>query len=309
MSSNYETLYASLQPALQQLENRRKELKQKGTRTGLIVGGIFFILGCIFSLNVQGGTTGLLISLAIALILVIYNINRKSGELSNYYKKDIIAIVIKQLCEETSYFPDKGIPEEIFMSCGLFSTTPDRYRCEDLITGKIAKTKFACSEIIAEEKQVTTDNKGRRQEHWVDIFRGFLFIADFHKNFNGKTVVYRNSWLKLKLGHQRVKLENPDFEKNFDTYSTDQIEARYLLTPGLMEKILELDRKFSGKITISFYNSQVIVAIPDSKDHFETSIWQSQLHNENIEQEFYTLSTLFGIVNDLNLNLRIWTKE
>lgn len=309
MDSRYDNLFTNLQPALQQLENRRKELRQKGLRTGLIIGGIFFALGCFFSLYSQGGGTGILISLVIAIIILLYCISSKSAELSAYYKKEIIAVVISRLCKESTYSPQSGIPEHTFRACGLFSTIPDRYCCEDLITGQIEKTEFACSEIVAEEKRVTHDNKGRRQEHWVDIFRGFLFMADFHKDFKGQTTVFRNSWFKLGPGGQRVKLENPDFEKSFDTYSTDQVEARYILSPGMMEKILYLDRKFPGKITVSFYNSQVIIAIPDSKNHFEASIWQSQLHNENIKQEFTTLSTLFGIVDDLNLNLRIWTKE
>ena len=70
-----------------------------------------------------------------------------------------------------------------------------------------------------------------------------------------------------------------------------------------------LDRKFPGKITVSFYNSNIIIAIPDRTDHFETSIWRSQLHNNSLKQEYDTLSALTGIVNDLNLNLRIWSKE
>ena len=103
MDTNYATLYASLQPALAQLETRRKELRQKGIRTGLILASIFFILGCIFSLTTQSGPAGFAVSLAIAIIVLLYSVNSKSGELSAYYKKEIIAVLIKQLCEEASY--------------------------------------------------------------------------------------------------------------------------------------------------------------------------------------------------------------
>lgn len=174
---------------------------------------------------------------------------------------------------------------------------------------KIDKTSFICSEIIAEEKRVTTDSKGRRQEHWIDIFRGFFFIADFNKNFQGQTVVFRNSWFKLNLGKQRVKLENPNFEKQFDVFSTDQVEARYILTPNLMERLLELDSRFPGKITVSFRDSSVIIAIPDQTNHFETNIWECQLNTDKLKREFGTLVNLFQIIHDLNLNLRIWTKD
>lgn len=245
----------------------------------------------------------------LGLIVLFSCIQSKSGELCAYYKENIISSIISYLCQEASYRPESGIAKSVFMNSRLFSTSPDRYRSEDLICGKIDKTSFICSEIIAEEKRVTTDSKGRRQEHWIDIFRGFFFIADFNKNFQGQTVVFRNSWFKLNLGKQRVKLENPNFEKQFDVFSTDQVEARYILTPNLMERLLELDSRFPGKITVSFRDSSVIIAIPDQTNHFETNIWECQLNTDKLKREFGTLVNLFQIIHDLNLNLRIWTKD
>lgn len=308
MEPDFENLYKDLEPAIQQLETYRIALKQKGTKNGLFTAGILFTVGCLFSLYAQAGPIGIVLSLLLAIGTLIYCIDVKSRELSLCYKNNIISAIVRQLCEEASFTPDQGIPESTFMASGLFSTSPDRYHSEDLITGKIGKTLFSCSEIVAEERKVTTDNKGHRHEHWVTIFKGFFFIADFQKDFAGRTLIYRNSWFKLCAGLQRVKLENPVFEKNFDTYSTDQVEARYILSPGLMEKILDLDRKFPGKIILSFYKSQVIIAIPESANHFEASIWKSQLHQNHIQQEFTTLCKLTGIIKDLNLNLRIWSK-
>ena len=309
MANSYDSIYEKLTPALTQLENKRLELKKKGTNAGLVAGGICTLIGIIITVWTGGNSLGFYISLILGVIILVGCIHGQSKELSRYYKKDIIATIISSLCENSSFIPESGISEQQFMSCGLFHTSPDRYHSEDMITGQVGKTVFACSEIVAEEKRVTTNSKGQRSEHWVDIFKGFFFIADFQKDFQGQTVVYRNSWLKLNFKNQRVKLENPEFEKKFDVYSTDQVEARYLLTPGMMEKLLELDRKFPGKITLSFYNSNVIIAIPDNTDHFETSIWNSQLRNNSLKQEYNTLSALFGITDDLNLNLRIWTKE
>lgn len=309
MANSYDSLYEKLTPALTQLENKRLELKKKGTNAGLVAGGICILIGIIITVWTGGNSFGFYISLIIGIIILVGCIHGQSKELSQYYKRDIIATIINSLCENSSFIPENGISEQQFMSSGLFNTSPDRYSSEDMITGQVGKTSFACSEIVAEERRVSTDSKGHRTERWVDIFKGFFFIADFQKDFQGQTVVYRNSWIKLNFRNQRVKLENPEFEKKFDVYSTDQVEARYLLTPGMMEKLLELDRKFPGKITLSFYNSNVIIAIPDSTDHFKASIWSSQLRNNSLKQEYDTLSALIGIVDDLNLNLRIWTKE
>lgn len=309
MEQNFQDIYEQLQSRIRQAEDKRLQLKAKGTKNGLIAGGITLVAGVVVSLIIGGGWPGILIACILGLIVLFSCIQSKSGELCAYYKENIISSIISYLCQEASYRPESGIAESVFMNSRLFSTSPDRYRSEDLICGKIDKTSFICSEIIAEEKRVTTDSKGRRQEHWIDIFRGFFFIADFNKNFQSQTVVFRNSWFKLNLGKQRVKLENPNFEKQFDVFSTDQVEARYILTPNLMERLLELDSRFPGKITVSFRDSSVIIAIPDQTNHFETNIWECQLNTDKLKREFGTLVNLFQIIHDLNLNLRIWTKD
>ena len=309
MDNSFDRLYEQLTPALRQLEDKRLELKKRGIQNGLIAGSICFLIGTGITVWTGSGHIGILISVIIGIIVWISRVNSQSNVLSGYYKKDIITTLLTSLCEDSAFQPENGISETTFMSSGLFSTSPDRYHSEDMITGQLGKTSFCCSEVHAQEKHVIVDSKGHRHESWVDIFRGFFFIADFQKDFKGQTVIYRNSWLKLNFSNQRVKLENPEFEKSFDVYATDQVEARYLLTPGMMERLLLLDQKFPGKITVSFYNSNIIIAIPDSTDHFEASIWRSQLHNNSLKQEYQTLSALIAIVHDLNLNLRIWSKE
>lgn len=308
MEKDFNTLYESLRPTLTLLEGKRLELKAKGTKTGLIAGGICCLLGVILSLYTGAGWVGLIVTVIISGIILYSCINSKGQELSEFYKKNVISAIVSELCQGAVFEPSKGISQGAFEGSGLFQS-PDRYSSEDLISGQRGATSFLCSEIHAEKKQVTTDGKGRTRTHWVDIFKGFFFIADFQKDFKGKTTIYRNALIKLHFGEQRVKLENPEFEDSFDVYSTDQVEARYLLTPSFMECLLTLDRKFKETVTVSFRNSNVIIAIPDQTNHFEASIWQSVLSTETLKREFDTLLQLTGIIDDLNLNTRIWTKE
>lgn len=305
----FDSLYKELTPAIQVLEEKRIELKAKGTKDGIMFGGIVFVIGFVILFFLQSNLIGVAIVAVISLFILFSVIHSQSAELSAFYKSDIIARVINSFCENATFNPNGGIREETFISSGLFSASPDRYHTEDLITGCIDKTDFNCAEVYAEEKHVTCDSKGNRQEHWTDIFKGFFFIADFHKDFSGETTIYRDSLFKLHFNGKRVKLENVDFEKHFDVYATNQVEARYLLSPLMMERLVELDKKFDGDITVSFRNSKVIIAIPDSANHFEASIWKSLLNPELLAKEFSTIHSLIAIVNDLNLNTRIWTKE
>lgn len=304
----FDTLSVELSPALQALEAKRLALKKQGHRNGLWGGVIALLLGGVLTLCYQGGWIGCGIALALALGIYYFCIEAKSAALTAYYKHDIIAHMVCAFCDNARFTPESGIAESVFCSSDLFSR-PDRYHTEDLLEGRIGSTDFCCAEVHAEERCTRTDGKGHTRYYWRDLFKGFIFVADFHKDFQGVTTVCRDSLIKLCFGKTRVRLENPDFEKVFDVYSSDQVEARYLLTPSMMERLLQVERSFGGGISLCFRNSKVLIAIPDSKNHFEASIWHSMADLNAVKAEFTTIRLLTGIVQELQLNMRIWSKE
>jgi hypothetical protein len=218
------------------------------------------------------------------------------------------------------YLPQQGISKELFTAAGLFKQGIDRYSCEDMIQGKIDKTQLMFSEVHAEYKTTSGSGKNRHTE-WHTIFKGIFFIADFNKNFHGRTVVLPDTAEKLfgTFGQtlqswsssygQLVKLEDVEFEKEFVVYSTDQVEARYILSPALMERILHFQRKLQTKIYLSFLGSKVFGAIAIEKNLFEPKVFSSVLDFDVIAEYYAQLQPGIGVVDELNLNTRIWTKE
>lgn len=305
---DFDSLAQKLAPTLQVLENKRKELLRKGRSEGLAYAAIFFVVGVIALLILKlEGIFGPIVIVVISVIIFITCINNKSKIFSFFYKEEVVDEIIHAFCPNATYSPNDGVGEELFRNSGLF-TSPDRYHAEDLIEGCLDKTSFICSEVHAEERRARSTKNGV-QYYWEDIFKGFLFIADFHKEFQGETTLLRNSLFKVKMGASRVKMENPDFEKVFDVFSTNQIEARYLITPSMMERMLKLDSNFKKGITISFRNSTILVAIPDSKNRFEADVWSSLNDMSILKSDFAVLQSLLDIVDELNLNTRIWSKE
>ena len=299
---DFDSLAQKLAPTLQVLENKRKELLRKGRSEGLIYAAIFLVVGVIALLILKlEGIFGPIVIVVISVIIFITCINNKSKIFSSFYKEEVVDEIIH------AYSPNDGVSEDLFRNSGLF-TSPDRYHAEDLIEGCLDKTSFICSEVHAEERRARSTKNGV-QYYWEDIFKGFLFIADFHKEFQGETTVLRDSFFKIKMGASRVKMESPDFEKVFDVFSTNQIEARYLITPSMMERMLKLDSNFKKGITISFRNSTILVAIPDSKNRFEADVWSSLSDMSILTSDFAVLQSLLEIVDELNLNTRIWSKE
>lgn len=307
MSTSLDSLFLRMTPHLSQLEDERAKLKKRGTQQALIALLAALGVGIVLSFAVQH-VAALPVCLVVGGIVGLILIQSKSTPLSLFYKQHIVAPMLESLVPGATYQPESGIPESLFRSCQLFDTDPDRYHSEDLMQGKIDKTAFSLAEVHAEKRVVTVDAKGRTSEHWQDIFKGFLFVADFNKNFSGQTLLHRDTWIKLPRKGSRIKLEDPRFEKYYDVYGTDPVESRYILTPSLMERIVEMNTKFD-KPTLSFINSNVVVAIATLNDYFETSIWKPANRKEKFLSDFGMLIAMLDVVRDLNLNNRIWSKE
>ena len=317
MKYNFEELYSRVLNTLQEIEKQRIALIQKKLKQtviiSLILSMVIIAYLCFWEkqliLNLNSGFMTLILSGSVLLVGVCCFSFKCAGrvKLSDAYKNDIVNKMIVNILPSAEYHKDRGIDCNYFKNSLLTTENPDRYLSEDLVTGKIEETVFSFGEIHAEKRYYT--DKGH--ERWEDIFKGIFFIADFHKDFSGKTLVGRDSFIKFTShsNMHRVKLEDPVFEKIFDVYGTDQVEARYVLTPSIMERLVQLNHKISSKITLSFENSMVNIAIPQNKNNFEVPLFSTVLNKKRIEKEFILLINLIEIVEDLNLNTRIWSKS
>jgi len=103
-------------------------------------------------------------------------------------------------------------------------------------------------------------------------------------------------------------MDDPKFEKEFVVYGTDQIEARYILSHSLMEKLLLFKKKTKHPVSISFVRNHIHLAIEYNKDLFEPSIFHSLLKYKIAMEYVGTLHLAIGIVEELKLNQKLWSK-
>jgi hypothetical protein len=87
----------------------------------------------------------------------------------------------------------------------------------------------------------------RHNKKSVTVFDGLMVGITLPRSLTGTTLVLtdRGVWenFKARWGGARldtVRLEHQEFEKRYEVRSTDQIEARALLTPAFMERFVEL---------------------------------------------------------------------
>jgi hypothetical protein len=312
--SNFKEFYnVKLLPDLKILDGERRQVDRRVVLIVLIAIVVIIFIGRLFH---GGGTSYFQILVGVLAFVAISIVSKKYR--SNF-KDKIVRKITAFVDENLVYSPEAYVPREEFTNSAIFQKYCNRYTGEDHFKGKLGITAIEFSEIVG--KHVTTSGTGsKRKEHQSIVFKGVFFVADFNKNFNGHTVVLPDTAEKLlgKLGQslqsmssrgELVKLEDPEFEKEFCVYSDDQVEARYILSPSLMKRIVDFKQKWNTKVYLSFRDSKVYIAIKMNKNLFETRLFKSIVDYNFIEENIRFLILLTEIVEDLNLNTRIWTKK
>ncbi|MCX5705507.1 MAG: DUF3137 domain-containing protein [Candidatus Omnitrophica bacterium] len=305
----------SLQVPLAELEQKRKQIVFNIWISLLVAFGVLSLLSIFI------GSAALIIFPIAALIVFLIV---RFGFTKNYvqeFKDKVIRSIVAFIDPSLNYRSDGFIPMDTFMSSEIFKVYPDRYNGDDFVSGIVGKTQVTFSELHAEYKTETTDKDGHRQEYWHTIFKGLLVIADFNKNFEGKTVVLPDTAERLFGGFgkmlqswnlmrgQLIQLEDPEFEKLFAVYGDNQVEARYILSTSLMKRIVDFKNKSGKQIYLSFVGSRIYVAISYSKSLFEPRVFKTLLDIRPAQEYFTDLELALGVVDDLNLNTRIWSKQ
>jgi hypothetical protein len=135
---------------------------------------------------------------------------------------------------------------------------------------------------------------------------GIFFIADMQKKFQGETIVVKDKGILNRFAHYKnlakVGLESTEFEKKYEVYSDSQVEARYILTPVMLEYMLALKNSFSD-IEFSFFDNRLFMNIRIKENYFEASNFFTPITSrKNIQKIFTELYLLFSIVDTLKLN-------
>lgn len=136
------------------------------------------------------------------------------------------------------------------------------------------------------------------------VFKGLLAKFPVNKKFQNKILIKREA-LKIFDGNNRVHLEDPVFEKYFDVYSDDQIEARYILTTGFMNRLVKIAAK-NPKCSISccFMDGYMYLAL-GGKDWFDIPSSKSFKDIANWQKVVVDFIDIFRIIDELKVEQNI----
>lgn len=319
-ASHYQT---HIQPFVEQFEAKRIEALKSMRKRILIAVPLGFVLTLV----------GLFIINIFALLIPV-GLGAWAWWPCHTYKQsvkeDIFRNVFSFFGDDYTYMPDGGVPAHYFQPSGILPKY-DSAHIEDGIVGSHKGVKIEMVEAHLKDRRQTTNSDGKTSTKYVTVFKGMLIALSMNKPFQGHTVIRQDNgaicnWLNKSSRLETVRLEDPVFEKAFEVYSSDQVEARYLITTSFMERLLNLkqlmvdDKSFSllsflggvlkgwnsgtiNGLQASFYEEKLLLMIPSNKNRFEIS---SMLYPATFEQDINAIlkemSTIFQIIELLKLD-------
>ena len=224
--------------------------------------------------------------------------------------RDIFAklypILIRYFGKEFRLNPP-NLPElETYKDYGILPKY-DRGYFQDSFKGKYQGVHFILRELGLDVRDGTNSDN---QTKYKNIFNGILIEFDIAKRFSGITLISKDRGIlgnkldAFKSDLSRVRLEDVRFEREFEVYSNDQVEARYLLNTATMERLLSIGRFYNSELEACFKDGKLLLKIASTHNYFQSKLdIQKELSfQEDIEQLFKELGEIFALIETLKLN-------
>ena len=264
----------------------------------LVCGGFFFVFLVNRGVKIDIPAEVIFFSLLVIIAIIASPLHIFKSKSKNRVMPELI-----KYFGDFSYEYERRIDEDTLDKSQLFNAY-NRHSGDDYFSGTYQNVQIT----VSEEELLYHTSNGKRSST-TTVFDGIVIILSMNKKFSGQTVVFKdwgifNTFHKLGCGLQKIALEDSVFEKEFEVYASDQLEARYLLTTAFMERMLKVRNVFHGrKIQFSFFDNKLLIAINTGQNMFEsTSLFRSATDRRMVDETFEQIVSIMAIVDILKLN-------
>ena len=262
--------------------------------------------------------------------------NRWAARYGRWEKKETLVPAIRFLAPELEYQQWQHVSEERVRASRVFESRGDiqEFDGDDHFSGMIGKTAVEFSEV----RVGTWDGVLRNDKKEPIILRhtGLFLVADFNKPLQHATLVIPDP-LEQTLGTEAakfvrgfqdatksldkfvpearrsasdlrpVRLEHLEFERLFQVYCSDPVEAHYILTPDVMERIAAFRKGTGFELTLGFLGTSMHAFILRGA-LFEVDVNVDRTGFAVYRPYFEQLRHVFELVDAMHLNTRLWNK-
>jgi hypothetical protein len=196
-----------------------------------------------------------------------------------------------------SYEPFIGLDRGVFDQSGLFLREGD-YSSDDRVRGRIGRTPF-------ESAEVRCTYKGSSKSGIRPVFHGLFMQFAFAPVLGGTTIIDARSATNVRIGDRSsltlLRFDHEAFAREFEVHTSDEAEARTILTPALMARLLDLRARIGHPVFLSFKGSRVYIGVHHRRTLFEPGV-ATRTSLAAIEQMAGEFALVELVVEHLGLN-------
>lgn len=200
-----------------------------------------------------------------------------------------------------SFAVDECLSEEDFNSSGFSFGTYNSYKGEDLLDVDIPKDNGERSGVSFKVCDLNVTRETRDSEGHpttITVYKGAFCAVKFPFEFKCSLAI--NSRLG---GVEKIKLEDVSFNKSFQVYTNNQVEALCILTPSMMQKLVKLKER-TREVKVTIYGNRLYIGFPNM-NLFELSSTSSGFSGEIFDAIYNDVALILSLVDELKTNNRI----
>ena len=205
---------------------------------------------------------------------------------------------------------------KVFRLIGHFNAKDN----DESFWGNYKNTKISIDECILKRDE--------NDDWYVAPFKGVLILLETDHKLTNEPVIIKADGLRNGLNKlykkidnifcfkkslnlypdlQKINLEDVKFEKKYDVYCEDQIEARYLLTTAFMERLNNIKFAFNAdSIEVSVISNKMLIAVHTHRDLFKVTNIHKPIYSFNqyktMVEEF---ASILEMIDTLKINRNI----
>lgn len=260
-------------------------------------------------------------SILLSVIFILYTKFKGGSKFGDYteFKKSIFSRVVQFVNPQFEYLEKGHIEHMHLLHSGLFLDRQYSITGGDQIFGNHNGVPFQLCNLMVTYRP----NLRNEKEPDDTVFAGKYFVARFNKRFQFPVYIHPKKGIfgdfkdneiaqYLDGGKHKITLEDPDFDKQFNVFCDDEIIARYVLTPSMMERIKEINVRSKGNFYIAINDKNIVLANNSGNASMNlegvSGMLFTKIDEHLLNQLFEDLIADLGMIDTLKLNVNIWNK-
>jgi Protein of unknown function (DUF3137) len=285
-----------LKPVVRWLEQDRQKLQRQ---TMMLEVGIALLVGALawlaWSIHLEPFVYAVLIAAA---LLAVRAVQVKAKAARSQSRNQITARFAKALGSRFMTLPNGGINEGDFVESQLFNSHSftsllRSFHSSNHLRGQVGQVKLELSELHVRAET------GQRQPR--ALFDGLWIIATFPTSFRTKTLIrpVTDDLESVQPGFRTVRLEEAAFTRLFDVRAEDSVEAQYVLSSRLLNRIKDFHDEGERDACFAFHGQSLQIGIA-----------QANLTGPAFAQALLeALDLTVSLVRELEANTFIWNRH